>query len=60
MSVDMAGFWKKAPEQRAQVYRVFTKTGARAVVAIGPLPVDAGAEWTRVGDSPYYLRWLSD
>jgi hypothetical protein len=60
MSVDMAGFWRKDLSQRKQVYRVFAETGARALVAIGPLPVDAGAEWTRVGDSPYYLCWLSD
>lgn len=55
---DTEEFWAQSPEQKAALYQLFLGTGARAVVA-NHVPSSERSGWRRIGNSEYYLRWLS-
>jgi len=57
MDQDTTTFWISSPELRTEVYRAFSGTGAIALVTRPPATsLDPG--WIKLGDTPYYMRWL--
>lgn len=57
MDEDTAAFWTSSPAVRNEIYTAFAGTGATALVTRPPLaPLDPG--WIKLGDTPYYMRWL--
>ena len=58
MAGDAADLWNNTSGQREDLYRIFTSTGAKALVSTTPPSLVAGDGWQHVGTSEYYLRWL--
>lgn len=57
MDGDAAAFWTSSPAVRNEIYTAFAGTGATALVTRPPLAsLDPG--WIKLGDTPYYMRWL--
>lgn len=57
---ETSDFWRLTdPREKAGVYDAFQKTGAVAVVTAEILPASGFADWQRVGDSKYYLHFLT-
>lgn len=59
-STDAPAFWSGASNQRRDVYRAFAQAGARAVITSQSAAASQGEGWRRVGETEYYLRWLSE
>ena len=52
-------FWKADRATQEQVLKLFKASGARALISSdAPSGLDA-SQWSRVGDTDYYLLWLS-
>jgi hypothetical protein len=59
MSPDTPAFWASTEEEKARIYQALMKAGAMAVVTNPPLPpVTLDGGWSRLGNTPYYMRWL--
>ena len=59
VSPDLPAFWAAAAQQKAAIYGLFAKAGAVAVVTAPPVPlVTLDESWVRIGNTPYYIRWL--
>jgi len=58
MASDSTDYWNLAVEQRQGLNRVFTTTGARALITPTPPFFSKGDGWERVGATEYYLHWL--
>ena len=57
---DVGAFWRVSdPRVKADVYDAFVRSGAKAVVAEKIPPSDAFADWQRLGDTDYYVHFLS-
>jgi len=51
-------FWNTTPSTQEKVIEAFSQTGARAIVSQEVPPLGAGPNWSRVGNSKYYIYWL--
>jgi hypothetical protein len=59
MSPDTPAFWASTPEEKTRVYQALVKAGAIAVITEPLLPfVTLDDGWSRLGNTPYYIRWL--
>jgi hypothetical protein len=57
---DSNDFWLAPdPKQKEQVYKAFSRDGAKAVVTDEQLPSAGFADWQRLGDTPYYVHVLT-
>jgi hypothetical protein len=57
---DVGEFWR-APGSRAksEVYDAFARSGAKAIVAEETPPSNGFADWQRLGDTHYYVHFLT-
>jgi hypothetical protein len=51
-------FWEADPERQEEVIRALAKTGARIVVTVQEPRGPDAANWIKVGDTGYHIRWL--
>src|SRR5262249_51714350 len=51
-------FWEADIEPQKKVINVLAKTGARAVVSLQEPRGQDAANWRKVGDTDYWMRWL--
>jgi 4-amino-4-deoxy-L-arabinose transferase-like glycosyltransferase len=51
-------FWRVDRATQDRVYAAFASTGSRAVVVKDPPPDVTRDDWHRLGDTPYYARFL--
>jgi hypothetical protein len=51
-------FWEADIEQQGKLISAIAKTGARAVVSVQEPRGARAANWEKVGDTGYYIRWL--
>lgn len=52
-------FWDADPDRQEKVLHALAATGARAVVSLKEPRGPGAAAWAKVGDTDYYLHWLS-
>jgi hypothetical protein len=52
-------WWTADPRVKARVFRTFARTGAKVVVADRMPPAPGTADWQRVGNTPYYVHFLT-
>jgi hypothetical protein len=52
-------FWNTDPTTQEKVIQAFSQTGARAIVSQEVPPLGAGPNWSKVGNSKYYIYWLN-
>ena len=52
------GFWRADRATQDRVYAAFATTGSRVVVVKDPPPDATRDDWHRLGDTPYYARFL--
>jgi 4-amino-4-deoxy-L-arabinose transferase-like glycosyltransferase len=55
---DTDSWWASDPGVKAEVYDVFARTGAKAIVAEETPPPGGFADWQRLGDTHYYVHFL--
>jgi hypothetical protein len=51
-------YWKAAPEVQARILRIFARAGARAVVTYTMPAFGEAADWQRIDDTAYCVRFL--
>jgi hypothetical protein len=56
---DVAGFWRLDPRVQSEVYDAFARAGAKAVVAEKTTPSGGFADWQRLGNTDYFVHFLS-
>jgi hypothetical protein len=56
---DVAGFWRQDPHVQSEVYDAFARAGAKAVVAEKTTPSGGLADWQRLGNTDYFVHFLS-
>jgi hypothetical protein len=56
---DAGEFWRVSKSGKADVYDAFARAGAKAVVAEETPPPGEIADWQRLGDTLYYVHFLS-
>jgi hypothetical protein len=56
---EVAAFWAASSIVKQDVYSAFARSGAKAVVAEEPPPAGELANWERVGETNYYVHFLS-
>jgi hypothetical protein len=57
--LDVADFWDQDPRVQSEVFDAFRRAGAKAVVAKNAMPFGALADWKRLGDTHYYVHFLT-
>lgn len=56
---DIADFWRLDTDKQTEVYEAFARAGAKAVVAKNSPQAGRLSDWQRLGDSDYYVHFLS-